>query len=678
MMRGRDSADLAADLRALGVRSGQHLLVHCSLQNIGHLGNGPQTVLDALRDAAGPATIVVPAYTARNSISSASFIDATEGLSRRDLDRFVAGMPGFDSNTTESQDVGALAEFIRTRPGAARSGHPQTSFAALGPRSDECTREHALNGRFGESSPLGWLHAHDGAVLLLGVGYEAFSAFHLAEYLLSEHPRRRPYYCFVMEHGERRARELWDVDLDDSDFAAVGRRMDAEPFVARARVGEADSRLVPVRPAVKFALTDPAFQRRRVSAPPTAAPGPSSARPRAATGYRPAVPDPALPPGRYFFLSYARLPPLPPVPDTVLTDPPGDAVIAFFDDLSEEVVRRSATGSVLAPGFLAITDPVGRHWQSALAEALGSAEAFVPLLSLDYYRRSWPRRERAGFLQRLRDAGVADPQPRLAPVLWEPLPTRMQPPELPAALSLASDTSLGPYRRYGLLALQRQPAYRSCYEQVVAELATRIVAIAEKRPLGPSPVRLDDAEPGGDDTGGLEFAVLLAGGQTALGDPASAAQYARLLAERQGCAVTIAGFTGSPGEVSRGPGVILVEARESSAAGLSAALSALPPWVLPVVLADWTAQAAGPADRISVAMPHKPYWWRPDFIDGALRGVGSLKEFVSLMPALIARAKREYLRHGLIQPSRPNPAPRPKLGDLSQPAVPPVKENPHG
>lgn len=75
--RGR----LTRDFRALGLRRGQDLLVHCSMRTIGWIDGGPATLLGALQEAAGPAaTIVVPAMTTVNSFSSSAFLAETRGL----------------------------------------------------------------------------------------------------------------------------------------------------------------------------------------------------------------------------------------------------------------------------------------------------------------------------------------------------------------------------------------------------------------------------------------------------------------------------------------------------------------------------------------------------------------------------------------------------------------------
>lgn len=258
---------LIAELTALGVRPGQDLLVHCSLRQVGPVDGGAATLLGALCAAIGPnATLVVPTQTAENSLSSRTFLAATASLDATQLARFVAEMPGFDPVTTPSSGMGAFAEHVRTRPGALRSAHPQSSFAAIGKRAADCTAGHEMTCHLGERSPLGWLYRQGAAVLLLGVGYTACTAFHLAEYRLPAKPARREFRCFTREHGIRREHSLIDVDLDDSDFESLGARIDSEPFVRRGAIGAADCRWLPIRAAVDFAASWPPFRQRRRAA----------------------------------------------------------------------------------------------------------------------------------------------------------------------------------------------------------------------------------------------------------------------------------------------------------------------------------------------------------------------------------------------------------------------------
>jgi aminoglycoside 3-N-acetyltransferase len=249
---------LAADLRCLGLRRDQDLLIHCSLRQIGPLEGGATTLLDALLDVAGPeATLVVPSQTTLNSLTSRTFHAAVAGLDEDERARFVAAMPGFDPVQTPSHGMGAFAEYVRTRPSAARSRHPQASFAALGPQARACMSVHDLDCHLGDRSPLGWLYAADAAVLLLGVGYTACTAFHLAEYRLPWTPPAQVYHCFTAEEGRRVEREFTAVTLDDSDFAQLGAALEAVIPTAlhRGRVGSGTGRIVPLRAAVDFGVS---------------------------------------------------------------------------------------------------------------------------------------------------------------------------------------------------------------------------------------------------------------------------------------------------------------------------------------------------------------------------------------------------------------------------------------
>jgi len=251
---------LAADLRSLGLRPGQDLLIHCSLRRVGPVDGGAATLLGAIQDVAGPgATLVVPAQTAWNSLTSRAFRAATAGLDADGHARYVAAMPGFDPATTPSTGMGAFAEHVRTRPEARRSAHPQSSFAALGPSAAAAMAVHDLDCHLGERSPLRWLYDADAAILLVGVGYSACTAFHLAEYRRAGEASARSYHSFTVSGGERAAHQFTDIDLDDSDFGLIGAALesvawpDAAVAPMHGQVGMAASTLLPMSTAVDFA-----------------------------------------------------------------------------------------------------------------------------------------------------------------------------------------------------------------------------------------------------------------------------------------------------------------------------------------------------------------------------------------------------------------------------------------
>jgi aminoglycoside 3-N-acetyltransferase len=251
-----DRARLRSDLTAAGLPTGALCLVHCSLRQVGRVDGGPATIVAVFGGVLGPrSTLVVPTFTARNSTTTREFRRRTSGMSARQRAAAEAAIIPFDVDATPAQDVGILAEHVRTLPGAVRSAHPQTSFAAVGPAAADVTRDHALDSHLGERSPLARLYERDAVVVLLGVGFASCTCFHLAEHRLPWPAPRRPYRAYVLADGVRTRCEFTAVDADDRDFAAIGSALESAGSIVRtAPVGHATALWFPLRDAVDFAV----------------------------------------------------------------------------------------------------------------------------------------------------------------------------------------------------------------------------------------------------------------------------------------------------------------------------------------------------------------------------------------------------------------------------------------
>lgn len=242
---------LAADLHSLGVQASTTLLVHSSLCSLGWVGGGATTVVHALLDVLGPTgTLVVPTHTANNRDPSRwtnpAIPEAWWPVIREN-------MPGFDSARTPSFGVGVIPERVRTWPGAVRSGHPQTSFAALGADAEWIVERHDLDSQLGERSPLGRLEQAEAWILLLGVDFDRCTAFHLAEYRMPQ-PATRENACVVVTPAGRRWITYTGIVLNQTDFIRLGRDFEAGTgLVKRGKVGFAECRLFPLRETVAFA-----------------------------------------------------------------------------------------------------------------------------------------------------------------------------------------------------------------------------------------------------------------------------------------------------------------------------------------------------------------------------------------------------------------------------------------
>jgi FxsC-like protein len=391
--------------------------------------------------------------------------------------------------------------------------------------------------------------------------------------------------------------------------------------------------------------------------------------------------------GSYFFLSYAHPSPL---AGTRQSDP-DPWVRRFFDDLKASVAGHAAPRTELDHGFFDQNIRTGANWKVSLTQALGTAEIFVPLYSPAYFARSWPGREWACFRGRLDLAGLEDPMRRFAPVLWIPLPKDQDPPGLPAAMAVGSGEP--EYAENGLRALLRLSPYRDAYRVVVDRLARRIVELAEDAPVGPSAVPdIDETESAFGDDGSLGLAVAVAA-PTAGALPAGRdagrygetgedwrpfreeqelplTAYAEDVAERLDFAAEVIDIGRRNRLVDQhgdrlgdGPGIVLIDpwfaATRDGPAVLRTVFAGLPSWVLPLIVLDTpddgrTARLAEDVRTILVAARAIP----TEAARRATDGVGSLKEFLSIMPVLIAEAERQYLRHGPVGPAARPASPR--------------------
>jgi aminoglycoside 3-N-acetyltransferase len=243
-------ASLAADLTALGLRAGDTVLVHSSLRAVGWVPGGRVAVVQALLDVLGPAgTLAVPTQTMENSDPkhwSRPPVPESWWPSIREH------MPAFDPAVWPSRGIGALAEAVRTWPGAVRSNHPQASFAAVGARAAELMATHVLDSHLGEGSPLAALERAGARVLLLGVGFDVCTSFHLAEYRVPSPVTE--YGCAMHTARGREWVTYTDVATDSDDFDKLGAAYEPIGDIRRGRVGAADSRLFPMAEAVTFAV----------------------------------------------------------------------------------------------------------------------------------------------------------------------------------------------------------------------------------------------------------------------------------------------------------------------------------------------------------------------------------------------------------------------------------------
>ncbi|GAC1694744.1 MAG: BA2930 family N-acetyltransferase [Ktedonobacteraceae bacterium] len=247
----RTRASLAHDLHQLGVTAGMTLLMHSSLRSIGWVSGGPIAVVQAVMDVVtSEGTIVVPTHTSGNS-DPAKWQHPPVPQAWWSV--IYDTMPAFDPGTTPTYGMGKIVEAFRTWPHVLRSNHPTDSFAAWGRHAEYITAHHSLENGLGEDSPLARIYDLDGWVLLLGVGYDSNTSFHLAEYRV---PSATPTTLGapIMEEGKRVWKQYRDIEIDSDIFPDIGDEFEQDTrLVNMGRVGSAETRLFSQRAAVDFA-----------------------------------------------------------------------------------------------------------------------------------------------------------------------------------------------------------------------------------------------------------------------------------------------------------------------------------------------------------------------------------------------------------------------------------------
>lgn len=138
------------------LNSGDDVVLHSSLKNLGRFIDGVDSIVDLLLSAVGPSgTITMISHTTRSFSSQGRF------------------------SLEQPSEAGILSETFRQRAGVLRSKVPMVSFCSYGARAEEYTQQY--HSHLDKDAPLTRLLSNRGKMLLFGVDYSRCTLFHLSE-----------------------------------------------------------------------------------------------------------------------------------------------------------------------------------------------------------------------------------------------------------------------------------------------------------------------------------------------------------------------------------------------------------------------------------------------------------------------------------------------------------------
>ena len=231
--------DIVTGLRELGLKRGDVVGVHSSLNSFGYVEGGADTIIDALLEVVGEdGTIVMSAYS-NNRIE----VERTPEENKMGVTWKYKILP-YDPKKASCW-TGVIPETFRKRKGVLRSLHPTHSIATLGKHAKEI-----VGADGGRDSMAGWrkLMELNGYILLLGVRLDSCSSMHLVE----ERVQLPKHILYMItspkELVEKYPEDEWDVGFGPyPDFLIMEEPCLERKMMKTVKVGNATLKLVRLR-----------------------------------------------------------------------------------------------------------------------------------------------------------------------------------------------------------------------------------------------------------------------------------------------------------------------------------------------------------------------------------------------------------------------------------------------
>lgn len=231
---------LLEQIKVLGIKPQDTLLIHSSMKAIGEVDGGADTVLDAFSEYLAPGLLVLPTHTWRQINAEYNVFDVVN----------------------EPSCVGILTNLFRQRPGVVRSWHPTHSVAALGADALEfISGEENMDSPCPRDGCWGKLYDRRAKILFLGANINRNTIIHGVEEWANIPNRVSSWYQDLkirtpdgrMIHRPMRRHESPIPDVS-KNYGKLEAPLFAKNIAARGKIGDAESILVEVVPMVDLTM----------------------------------------------------------------------------------------------------------------------------------------------------------------------------------------------------------------------------------------------------------------------------------------------------------------------------------------------------------------------------------------------------------------------------------------
>lgn len=242
--------DLIKDLKTLGIKETDNIILHVSLSKIGWIIGAEVTFLDAIQNVLKKGTLVMATQTGQ--ISDPTYWE-NPPVPKTWLPKIIEHMPAYNKDVTPTFRLGRVAKLFHRSKDVYRTNHPLNSFAAWGKYAKELSLICDYSNAFGTSSPVKFMIDHQFKILQIGVDYDTTTVLHYAETQLSN-AKTKTQKVFVIENNQRRVIDITDIDYSVEHFIDIGNAYEKKHFIKKGLIGQAKSKIIDVPSLITFGI----------------------------------------------------------------------------------------------------------------------------------------------------------------------------------------------------------------------------------------------------------------------------------------------------------------------------------------------------------------------------------------------------------------------------------------